>query len=495
MLFNSFQFLLFFFVVLAVYYATPAVRNREFQNGWLLLCGYVFYAFSSVKMLPLLMLSTLLFWGLGFWLRRSLDGGNETRAKYVKWLGCCVGVGILFYFKYLGFFAEQIASALGRIGLSPTWPTMYVAIPCGVSFFVFRLISYLIEIDRGRIEPCEKLVDFALYISFFPCILSGPIDRPDKFLRQIERPRSFDYGLAVDGCRQILWGMFTKMCIADNLARMTDTVWAGYGSMSASVIFLCAILYPIQMYADFDGYSNMAIGIAKILGIRVARNFNHPFLGRNMAEFWRGWHMSLTQWCTDYIYMPLTLSFRDKGRVGTALAVIVNFIVIGFWHGANWTYGLFGLYHGLLFFPLVLSSGGMKKTKLSATRYGLPHLWDVAKMLVVYVLVAGGLIIFRAPSVQQAFAFFAKVSDPSALTDIMVGGGQVMQMMDGAVKFSLVVLIPFSEWFCRRKEHALQLDGGIFFRSVFLRRALYVVLILCILIFKGSETEFIYFQF
>ena len=374
MVVNSYSFLLFFVVVFIVYYLPVCKKTPLFQNTWLLLVSYFFYGYADWRMIPLLLGTTMVFWLIGLWLSHQMEKGNTKAASRITTFSVILGIGILLYFKYLNFFIDSLAELLQAIGLQVSWTTLNIILPIGVSFFTFKLISYIIEIHREHIQPSKDLTEFAAYIAFFPTILSGPIDRPDKFLPQMKQVHTLDYSLAADGCRQILWGMFTKMIIADNLAIITNQAWAGYDHLPSTMLLIAALLYPIQLYADFDGYSNMAIGVGKLLGYRVNRNFNHPFLARNMAEFWRRWHMSLTGWITDYVFMPLNIAFRNIGNTGIILAAMINLTLIGLWHGANWTFGVFGFYHGLLFIPLIISGAFGKNKKLKENSHGLPFL-------------------------------------------------------------------------------------------------------------------------
>ena len=374
MVVNSYSFLLFFVVVFIVYYLPVCKKTPLFQNTWLLLVSYFFYGYADWRMIPLLLGTTMVFWLIGLWLSHQMEKGNTKAASRITTFSVILGIGILLYFKYLNFFIDSLAELLQAIGLQVSWTTLNIILPIGVSFFTFKLISYIIEIHREHIQPSRDLTEFAAYIAFFPTILSGPIDRPDKFLPQMKQVHTLDYSLAADGCRQILWGMFTKMIIADNLAIITNQAWAGYDHLPSTMLLIAALLYPIQLYADFDGYSNMAMGVGKILGYRVNRNFNHPFLARNMAEFWRRWHMSLTGWITDYVFMPLNIAFRNIGNTGIILAAMINLTLIGLWHGANWTFGVFGFYHGLLFIPLIISGAFGKNKKLKENSHGLPFL-------------------------------------------------------------------------------------------------------------------------
>ena len=488
MVVNSYSFLLFFVVVFFVYYLPVCQKTPRFQNTWLLLVSYVFYGYADWQMIPLLLGATVVFWFIGQWLKKMIDQGRKKAASRITTFSVVLGVGFLLYFKYLNFFAESLAELLQAIGLQVSWSTLNIILPIGVSFFTFKLISYIIEIHREHIMPCRDLTEFAAYIAFFPTILSGPIDRPDKFLPQMKQVHTLDYTLAADGCRQILWGMFTKMCIADNLAIITNQAWAGYDHQSSVMLLIAALLYPIQLYADFDGYSNMAIGVGKLLGYKVNRNFNHPFLARNMAEYWRRWHMSLTGWITDYVFMPLNIAFRNIGNWGIVMAALINLIIIGLWHGANWTYGVFGLYHGLLFIPLILSGSFGKNKKLKENSHGLPFLKDFGKMIGTLCLVAIGHIIFRASTIGEAVAFM------QALVTNGLEGGSIIDSY-GKLYIGFAIILLLVEWIQRKEEHALQLQKFKLFSSQVVRFAFYLFIILLILTFTGKSQAFIYFQF
>ena len=405
MVVNSINFLLFFIVVFIVYYFLLSGKAK-FQNTWLLLVSYFFYGFAEWKMLPLLLISTFAFYIIGI----AIGKYNKTdvkKASVLTIVGTLLGVGMLLYFKYLNFFIESFSSFFNAIGLHTNLTTFNILMPLGISFFIFKLISYVIEVHRKHIEPCRDFVAFATYIAFFPTILSGPIDRPKAFLAQLKTGRTFDYPLAVDGCRQILWGMFKKMVIADRLAELTVSIWDNIFLSSGLELLLAALLYSIQLYADFSGYSDMAIGVGKLLGIRVSINFKYPFFTRNVAEYWQRWHISLTSWLADYVFMPLNITFRNMGKWGICFAMIINLVLVGMWHGASWTYVLFGLYHGILLSVLILSGVYFKKKKTQSTLF--PSRLYLFDMSITFLLVSFGLILFRADSVQQAYLYFDKM--------------------------------------------------------------------------------------
>ncbi len=484
MVFNSIPFVLFFVVVFFVYWF-PLKKNTKAQNVFLLVASYFFYGYADWKMLPLLMVATAAFYFLGIGISRSK---SEKEASWLRALGVVLGVGILFYFKYLNFFIESFAHLFESMGLHTNWHTFNIVMPLGVSFFTFRLISYVIDVYNGEVEPTRDVVEFATYIAFFPCILSGPIDKP-KFIGQLHQKREFNYGQAVDGMRQILWGLFKKMLVADTCAVYVDDVFSTYTEQSGSTLLLAAVFYSIQLYADFSGYSDMAIGVGKLLGFRIARNFNNPFFALNVADFWRRWHMSLTSWVTDYVFTPLNFQFRRWGKAGMILAIIINMMVVGLWHGANWTFVVFGLYHGLLFIPLILSGAFMKKAQLTTNRIGLPVLKEFGWMLLTFALVTLGMIIPRAESIGQAWGYVCGMVNRSLFS---IPWLKTRDYYIPKLVFPFIMFVV--EWLQRRKEHGLEM--GYDTRFTWLRFLLYLVILLFTWIYsEPGETTFIYFQF
>ncbi len=483
MIINSFSFLIFFVVIFAIYYF-PLKQKTTAQN-WLLLIGsYIFYGIADWRMLPVLFASTVIFYFLGI----KISNSKDKVASLYTTLSVVAGVGLLFYFKYLNFFIESFAEFFSLLGLQTNFSTFNIIMPLGISFFTFRLISYTVEINRNKISPTKDFVAFATYVSFFPTIMSGPIDRPNDFIPQLKSKRVFNYDLAIDGSRQVLWGLFKKMLIADNLSPFINAIWSDIPNQSGATLFIGAVLYSVQMYTDFSGYSDMSIGVGKILGFKITKNFYYPFFARNVAEFWRRWHISLTSWVTDYVFMPLNIKFRDYNNLGLIMAVIINLVVIGVWHGANWTFAVFGLYHGLLFIPLVLSGSFAKKKKLKANKHGLPFLNDFIRMLLTFMLVTIGLVIFRADNISQAFHYLAGIINPSGFISLTTDGLRAL------IPTLLCMIAMFmAEWYQRDKEFPLQLDTVI--SSKFMRIALFWLIIIVTVLYSGEEQEFIYFQF
>lgn len=480
MSFYSLAFLLFFTVLFALYYS-PLRNVGKVQNIILLAASYVFYGYANWKFLPLLAVITLVYYYLGLEIAKA---GESKRANVLNTLGVVLGVGLLLYFKYLNFFVSSFAGLFEAMGLQTNLHTFKIIMPLGISFFIFKLISYIVEIYRGRIEPTRDIVAFSTFVAFFPCIMAGPIDRPG-FIGQLEKRRNFDYDIAVEGCRQFIWGLFKKVAIADNIVGCVDAAWGdGAALMPAGKLLVAAVLYSFQMYMDFSGYSDMAIGVGKVLGLRIAKNFNYPFFAVNVADYWRRWHMSLTSWLTDYVFMPLNIKFRDWGKSGMILAIIINLVLVGMWHGDNWTYAVFGLYHGLLFVPLILSGAFFKKAKITTGWLGLPCLKDLGRILLTFMLVTVGLIIFRAPSVGSAFSYIGHLFSSSIVRfDLEPRHLQC---------FAFILVAMLVEWIQRKKDFALDLSGV---KSVVLRYAIYLAVIMVTLVFATDSSAFIYAQF
>ncbi|MEG1866737.1 MAG: MBOAT family O-acyltransferase [Bacteroides sp.] len=484
MVVNSFNFLLFFVVVFIVYYF-PFSGKVKAQNAWLLLVSYFFYGVAEWKMIPLLLVATVVFYGIGLAIGKY-NQSNEKKASLLTTAGTLLGIGFLLYFKYLNFFIESFSSFFNAIGLQINWGTFTILMPLGISFFTFKLISYVIEVHRKHLQPCTDFVEFATYISFFPTILSGPIDRPKAFMAQLWKGRIFDSDFALTGLKRIFWGMFIKMCVADRLSIYVDAVFNNANQHNGTSIAFASLLYPLQMYADFCGYSEMAIGVGCLLGLKVAENFKRPFFSQNIAEYWRKWHITLTGWLTDYVFMPLNVSFRNKGKGGSILAIIVTFVLIGLWHGSSWTFVLFGLYHGLLYIPLILSGAFFKKKKIKKYKNGLPTVSVVLKMASTYLLVALGLILFRS----------ATLADAGTLVHRMCSyWGSLFIDYNTLVNAFFCVFILFYHDF---KDEFYPSNQFVSKRWVHKHRkelfiAIYILLILIFGVLDGNQ--FIYFQF
>lgn len=481
MVVNSINFWLFFAAVLLPYFLLYKAGSK-WQNVWLLLASYFFYGWADWRMLPLLAVTTLIFYGLGIGIEKNIES-NPKKASRLKVLGIVLGVGVLFYFKYLGFFVNEFAALFRSWGMNVGESTFSIIMPIGISFFTFKLMSYVLEVNLGAMKAECDIVKFGTYIAFFPTILSGPIDRPNVFMPQLDKSRKVNPDDLSEGLKRVLWGMFLKMCIADRLSSYTDAIFNNYTHHNGTSIVIATILYLIQMYADFAGYSDMAIGVGRIMGIRVVENFKRPFFAQNIAEYWRNWHISLTQWCTDYIFKPLTVSFRDWGKWGLYLATLINFVIIGAWHGANWTFVLFGVYHGLL---LVIVLAFEKRRKKFEKRHNLKNneLYKWSRRILTFALCAIGAVLWRSESVsdfcntmtQMVSEFGAPFVDLPALSL--------------SIPFIFVVIV---------KESLDEYSSDVHFlhsKSVYVR-LISVVLLACTIALFGNLDggSFIYFQF
>ena len=480
MLFNSIEFLTFFVIVFSVYHFFLNKKTTQ-QNILLLIASYVFYAWANWKILPLLAATTISFYFLGIAIHMAK---TEKRKQLFTILGVVFGIGTLLYFKYFNFFIHSFKDLFESFGIQTNLYSFNIMIPVGISFYTFRLLSYVIDIYREKIEPARNIIEFAAFVAFFPCLLAGPIDRPATLIPQLQNRRIFDFHLTVDGMRQVLWGLFKKVVIADNCVIYVDEIFGGnYQLHSGSTLLLAAVIFSFQMYADFSGYSDMAIGVAKILGFRVTRNFDYPFFAQNIAEYWRKWHISLTSWLTDYIFMPLNIKWRDKGNAGMIAAIIITFILVGLWHGDNWKFAFFGLYHGLLYIPLILTEAMFKKNKIKINRWGFPKPKILLKILLTFALVTIGNIIFRADSAGEAFAYLWGITANGGWFFVEPGWRQIT---------CFIIMMMLVEWIQRQKQHGLDLSET---KSHVWKFAIYYVLIAALFVFGRTAEVFIYFQF
>ena len=485
MVVNSLAFLWFFLAVLVIYYLCQ--QKKELQNTFLLLSSYWFYSQVDIKMTLLLVILTLAFWLLGKGVAYYLDKEDERRAAFVTNVGIVIGIGALFYFKYLNFFAESVASFASLLGIHLSWTALHLVVPIGLSFFTFKLMSYVLDIYNGKIMPESNAISFANFIAFFPTILSGPIDRPKPFLKQVNQVRLFNPDNFLIGFRRVLWGMFLKMCIADRLDIYVSAIWNNYEHHSAISIIFASLLYPFQMYADFAGYSEMAIGVALILGFKVAENFKRPFFVTDIAGYWSRWHMSLTSWLTDYVFLPLNIKFRKKGVNGTIIAIMLNMTFIGMWHGANWTFLLFGIYHGLWYIPLMVSGQFFKKRSIEVNAKGWPQTPYVFKMVGIYLVVTFGLMVFHSANMTEFFHVWGSIFshwNGGLFTDMST-------MVNAAIcSIALIYVDIQEEWFPKKKIYLPT------WAERWRWELTVTVEIICILLFGVFDNnQFIYFQF
>lgn len=483
MLFNSLDFAVFFPLVFLLYWAFFQGRLTR-RNLFLIAASYLFYGWWDWRFLFLIMFSTAVDYLVGLRLGREEDA---RRRKMLLWTSVGVNIGFLGFFKYYNFFVENFVAAFSFLGMEFSPATLSVVLPVGISFYTFQTLSYTIDVYKGKLEPTGDWIAYAAYVSFFPQLVAGPIERATNLLPQFQSPRRFAYPAAVDGLRQILWGFFQKVVIADNCAVYVNEIFASSSGHSGSTLVLGAVLFAFQIYGDFAGYSNIAIGTARLFGFDLMQNFAFPYFSRDIAEFWRRWHISLSTWFRDYLYIPL-----GGSRVGDWRKVrntFVIFVVSGFWHGAAWTFIAWGALNALYFLPLFLAERNRKYLEVAAHDRVLPSLSELWSMAVTFGLTCLGWIFFRAESIAHALSYIGGIFSPSLLTLPRVPAGDVGIAAVGLLVGGMLLV----EWFGRRDLHALQTVATGWPRV--LRWGFYYAIVLLLIHYAGPQQEFIYFQF
>jgi len=482
MLFNSIEFVIFFPVVFILYWFAFH-RTLKTQNFFIVVSSFFFYGWWDWRFLFLLIFSS----GIDYFTALKIEKTDQKKIrKFWLMISISVNLGILAFFKYFNFFAESFVDAFTLFGYHLDSFSVNIILPVGVSFYTFQALSYTIDVYRGTLKPTKDPVAYFAFISFFPQLVAGPIERAANLLPQFQKNRIFDYGASVDGLRQMLWGLFKKMVVADNCAPYVNQIFDNYESQTSSTLLLGAFLFAVQIYGDFSGYSDVAIGSARTLGFSLMRNFNFPYFSRDIAEFWRRWHISLSTWFRDYLYYPLGGSKASK--VIVFRNVLVVFIVSGLWHGANWTFLFWGFFHALLYVPLLFLNLNRQNTgnvEVSASTGSLKTLFSIA---LTFFLVTLGWVFFRSETLSQAFGIFTRM--------FSVGIFSVPTVIPGFTL--LVVLIMFTlEWVMRNRSHAFEIQyfPKRLFRFRMIRYSFYAVLMISILWYRGKQQEFIYFDF
>ncbi len=479
MLFNSLEFILFLPVVLAVYWL---LRRRKplYQNLLLIAASYLFYAWWDWRFLGLVVVISLSDYLIGRGLAVEERPGKR---KLLLALSLLVNLAILGFFKYFNFFISSAAELLNLIGFKANLSTLNIILPVGISFYIFKSLSYTIDVYRKKYEPTKNAIAYFAYVSFFPQLFAGPIERAKHLLPQFLKSRTVEVDEAKDGLRQILWGLVKKIAVADLLAGYVDAVFLTYAHQDGLVLLIGIFLYAIQLYADFSGYSDIAIGVGRLMGFKTRPNFSYPYFSRNITEFWRRWHISMMSWFRDYIFYPLGGPFKGKAR--WILYTLITFAVSGLWHGANWTFVFWGLLNGLYFIPMILKKVPPQFRGIVAKKRILPTLKEAAQMLGTFLLVLLGWVFFRADSLGHAFGYLGRmVTHPLLLGQVWYG----YYLTPLLVSLGLIIV----EWIQRRKRHVLRIEklpAGV-------RWSIYYLLVIGVLLFGTfGGTEFIYFQF
>lgn len=477
MLLNSYLFILFFTVLFFAYFLLG--KTSKIQNIILLLGSYIFYCSWSFQFIGLVIFSTIITYFIGNKIKASAD---KSKRNWMR-IGVFFVLIQLLYFKYFNFFIENFNDLLNLFGMQDQMNVLKIILPIGISFYSFRMIGYLLDLRNNKLKEIPSLLDYAVFIAFFPCIIAGPIDRAGLFLKNLKEKRIFSSLQFSEGLKQILWGLFKKLVVADNIATITTPLFESYHTLNGSALFIGASLYFIQLYADFSGYTDMAIGISKILGIKIQPNFNYPLFAQNVADYWRRWHISLTGWLTEYIFTPLSISFRDYGKYGLILAIIINFLAVGFWHGAEWHYLLHGLVSGIMFIPLIMKGKMNKKVKPSNNL--IPTMQELKNIPVTFVLFSLLMVLFFVKDMEMAFGYYQRIFSFSFF--------EFPNFPFRREILLLILFMIFIEWSQRDQEFATKYLFSE--KSIFLRWTFYYVLVFLIFLFYIAPKGFIYAQF
>ncbi|MBD3863587.1 MBOAT family O-acyltransferase [Olleya marilimosa] len=479
MYFNSLDFALFLPIVFILYWFVTN-KNLKLQNALLVVASYVFYGWWDWRFLSLIVFSSLVDYTIGLQLNKV---AQPSKRKLLLWSSILVNLGFLGFFKYYNFFVDSFVDTFSFFG-SPIQPnTLDIILPVGISFYTFQTLSYTIDVYKRKLEPTRDIVSFLAFVSFFPQLVAGPIERATHLLPQFYKKRQFHYSQAVDGCRQILWGFFKKVVIADNCAEYANQIFNNSAEHSGSTLLMGALFFTFQIYGDFSGYSDIAIGTSRLFGFDLKQNFAFPYFSRDIAEFWRRWHISLSTWFRDYLYIPL------GGSQGGAWMKVRNtfiiFLVSGFWHGANWTFIIWGFLNALYFLPLLLAKRNRTHLNVVAQDSKLPSIIELVQMGLTFGLTVIAWVFFRAESVTHALTYLKGLFSSSLLS------------LPTIRPTNLLVLILFfigTEWIGRRQHYAIEVL--LLKQSRVIRWAFYMIIIAIIFVFSSdNQQEFIYFQF
>jgi D-alanyl-lipoteichoic acid acyltransferase DltB (MBOAT superfamily) len=453
------------------------------QNLLVVVASYVFYGWWDWRFLSLIVCSTVVDYLVG---RNLARVETPVKRKLLLWTSIVVNLGFLGFFKYYNFFLENFTTAFSFFGREIQSNSLHIILPVGISFYTFQTLSYTIDVYKRKLEPTKDFVAFSAFVSFFPQLVAGPIERASNLLPQFYKKRSFEYPQAIDGLRQILWGLFKKIVIADNCAQFANQIFNNSADMNGSTLVLGALFFTFQIYGDFSGYSDIAIGTARLFGFNMMRNFAFPYFSRDIAEFWRRWHISLSSWFRDYLYIPLGGS---RGSLGMKVRnTFIIFIVSGFWHGANWTFLAWGALNAIYFLPLLLTKNNRNHMGTVAEDRNLPNIRELGAMLLTFGLTVFAWIFFRAESLGHAFSYISGILSPT-----LFSMPQFTDMGRALTTILLVMLFLIIEWRGRRGEYAIS-HMGLGWAKPY-RYALYYTLVIAIFWFGGNGQDFIYFQF
>lgn len=466
-------------------------NNLKLQNIILLVASYVFYGWWDYRFLTLIIFSSVVDYSVGL-------GLEFYKKVYIRrsllMISLLVNLGMLAVFKYYNFFILSFATAANTVGWEINPDRLNIILPVGISFYTFQTLSYSIDVYRKKINHSNDPIAFFAFVGFFPQLVAGPIERASNLLPQFLKSRRFNYSKSVDGLRQILWGLFKKVVIADNCAIVVNNIFDNYSGYSGMVLLLGAIFFSFQIYADFSGYSDIAIGTARLFGFNIMRNFSFPYFSRDIAEFWRCWHISLSTWFRDYVYIPIGGS---HGSIFVQIRnILIIFVVSGMWHGANWTFVLWGLLNALYFIPLLLRKKNRLNTEVVAKGKYLPSIKEAIQIMITFVMVSLAWVFFRADNLKHAFNYLYRLFSYQTFFFTEIDLKMLRRMTAGTDIIYILLFIIFMlvfEWWQREKQHALEFYGTSL--NIVSRWGLFYSIAFFILWFGGTQQDFIYFQF
>ena len=476
MLFNSIEFLLFLPTIFILYWFVFN-KNLKYQNSLILASSYVFYGWWDHRFLSLIFLSTIVDYVIGL---NISNQSSKKKQKLLLWGSVLFNLSVLGFFKYYNFFVDSWVELFSSVGyeIKSVW-TLNIILPVGISFYTFQTMSYTIDIYRKKLEPTKDFISFASFVSFFPQLVAGPIERASNLLPQILKKREFQYDQVIQGLKLILWGMFKKVVIADSLAPIVDDIFSNYQDFGGGTLWLGAIYFSFQIYCDFSGYSDIAIGTSKLLGFELMSNFKFPYFSRNIGEFWRKWHISLSTWFRDYLYIPLGGS--QEGKWKSIRNIFIIFLVSGFWHGANWTFIFWGLFHSILFLPTFMFNKNRNYTSsIIAANTLLPSLKEFINVVTTFLLVTIGWVFFRSESIGDSFSYLASM-------DYNINS--FTHLSPKVVLYILMLILV--EWTQRFDERNL----FVTFPKLIFRIFVIICVFLILINFKKESQQFIYFDF
>jgi len=482
MLFNSIDFAIFLPIVFFIYWFITN-KNLKLQNILIVISSYIFYGWWDWRFLSLILFSTIIDYNIGLLLSKL---ENIQKRKILLWISLLANLSFLGFFKYYNFFLDNFITAFSFFGTEIKANSLNIILPIGISFYTFQTLSYTIDIYKRKLKPTKDFIAFSAFVSFFPQLVAGPIERATNLLPQFYKKRKFKYNQAVDGMQQILWGLFKKIVIADNCAEYANTIFNNSLEYSGSTLALGAFFFAFQIYGDFSGYSDIAIGTSRLFGFNLKQNFASPYFSRNIAEFWRRWHISLSSWFRDYVYIPLGGSRGGNGK--TIRNIFIVFIVSGFWHGANWTFIVWGALNAIYFLPIFLTNNNRNYLTIVAKGKYFPTLKEIFLMLSTFILTTFAWIFFRAENIQHAINYILKIMSSS-----LFNMPYFMGIRKAGMVLILIVFFLIIEWLGREQQYAIKKFE--FINSKLFKWGFYYFIAILIFLYGAKSNDFIYFQF